>query len=144
MSVFKKLIRREFGKKKYDRYCETIFKNLANRKAGVAEIYADIYECCRGKDKSVISKMQEQLHDAMQKSILICRNFAMVFIFYAFSLMFLLGEQLEPMVAWIAGGAMTLAFLVKLYEYFVNRFCFIDAQIIVVYKEVLEKLLKGE
>lgn len=143
-SVFKKLIRKEFGRKKYHVYCETIYKNLMNRKAACAEIYADIYTYCSGKDKTTISKMNEQVNEAMQTALYISRNFAMVFIFYAFALMFLLGENLDATVTLVAGGAMTLAFLLKTYEFFVNKFCFIDAQIVVVYKEVLDKIMKGE
>lgn len=143
-SVFKKLIRKEFGRKKYHAYCETIYKNLADRKAACAKVYEDIYAHCSTKDKTAIEKMYEQLNEAMKTALYISRNFTMVFLVYAFALLFLLGENLESSVMLIAGGAMTVAFLVKACEFFVNKFCFIDAQIVVVYKEVLDKLLKGE
>ena len=143
-SVFKKLIRKEFGRKKYHTYCETIYRNLANRKAGCAEVYQDIYAYCSQKDKTAISRMQEQLNEAMKTALSISRNFAMVFVFYACALLFLLGENLDSVVTLLAGGAMTVAFLVKACEFFVNKFCFIDAQIVVVYKEVLDEILKGE
>ena len=61
-----------------------------------------------------------------------------------FAFLFLLGENLDSSVMLVAGGGMTAAFLVKACEFFVNKFCFIDAQIVVVYKEVLDKILKGE
>lgn len=143
-SVFKRLIRKEFGKKKYHAYCETIYKNLADRKVACAKVYEDIYAHCSKKDKTAIEKMQGQLNEAMKTALYISRNFTMVFLFYVFALLFLLGENLDSSVMLIAGGAMTVAFLVKACEFFVNKFCFIDAQIVVVYKEVLDKLLKGE
>lgn len=143
-SVFKKLIRKEFGTKKYHAYCDTIYKNLANRKVACEEVYADIYAHCSRKDKTTIEKMQEQLNEAMKTALYISRNFTMVFLVYAFAFLFLLGENLDTSIMLFAGGAMTVAFLVKAYEFFVNKFCFIDAQIVVVYKEVLDKLLKGE
>ena len=143
-SVFKKLIRKEFGKKKYHAYCDTIYKNLANRKLACTKVYEDIYAHCSQKDKSAIEKMQAQLNDAMMTALRISRNFVMVFLFYAFAFLFLLGENLDSSVMLLAGGAMTAAFLVKACEFFVNKFCFIDAQIVVVYKEVLDKILKGK
>ena len=143
-SVFKKLIRKEFGTKKYHAYCDTIYKNLANRKVACEEVYADIYAHCSRKDKTTIEKMQEQLNEAMKTALYISRNFTMVFLVYAFAFLFLLGENLDTSIMLFAGGAMTVAFLVKVCEFFVNKFCFIDAQIVVVYKEVLDKILKGE
>ena len=87
-SVFKKLIRKEFGKKKYHAYCETIYKNLANRKLACEKVYEDIYAHCSGKDKTAIEKMQEQLNETMVTALRISRNFAMVFLFYAFAFLF--------------------------------------------------------
>ena len=124
-SVFKKLIRKEFGRKKYHAYCETIYKNLSNRNVACAKVYEDIYAHCSTKDKNAIEKMQQQLNETMKTALYISRNFTMVFLVYAFALLFLLGENLDSSVMLIAGGSMTVAFFVKAYEFFVNKFRFV-------------------
>ena len=57
-----------------------------------------------------------------------------------FALLFLLGEGLQASITWGASALITIAFLAKTYEYVVNKFCFMDAQIVMIYKEVLDKM----
>ena len=138
--IFKKLIRKEFGQKKYNAYIETIYQNLENRTLGCKELYKDIYEYCQQKDARTLSNMRKHLNEAVHSVMLICKNYTIVLLFYLFALLFLLGEGLQESVTWGAGALITIAFLVKTYEYVVNKFCFMDAQIIMIYKEVLDKM----
>ena len=138
--IFKKLIREEFGQTKYNAYIETMYRNLENRTVGCQELYKDIYEYCQQKDARTLFKMRKHLNESLHSVMLICKNYTIVLLFYLFALLFLLGEGLQASITWGASALITIAFLAKTYEYVVNKFCFMDAQIVMIYKEVLDKM----
>ncbi|MDF2951922.1 MAG: hypothetical protein K0S18_1505 [Anaerocolumna sp.] len=107
-SVFKELIKKEFGVNSYDKYFFICQKSLENRKLENKEIYNDIYEHIKNKDQAAIKNMQKDIH---------------------------------PMITVISLILMSVSFIVKTYEYLINKYCFIDAHIVLVYKTVLDRVI---
>lgn len=143
MSVFKKLIRRELGEINYNKYFTYIQKNLKNKSLESKEVYEDIYTKLKDKDIEAIARMHDRLNDAMLLAFRISKNYMFALIFYIAAATFILVKGLVPLIAITALGTMSVLFLIKTYEFVINKYCFIDAQIVLVYKSVLEKIILG-
>lgn len=143
MSVFKKLIRKELGEVNYNKYFTYIQKNLKNKSLESKEVYEDIYTRLKDKDIETIARMHDRLNDAMLLAFRISKNYMFALIFFIVASAFILLKGLVPLVAITALGTMSVLFLVKTYEFVINKYCFIDAQIVLVYKSVLEKIILG-
>lgn len=140
-SVFKKLISRELGEMNYNRYFFCYQKGIANKTCNSREIYNDIYEKLKDKDIRAIKRMHDRLNDSMLLALRISKTYLFSFLFYLGTVLFLFGVGLRPVLIVIGVVLMTLCFLFKTLEFFVNKYCFIDAQIVLVYKAVLDELM---
>ncbi|HCL01822.1 MAG TPA: hypothetical protein DHW61_05305 [Lachnoclostridium phytofermentans] len=143
MSVFKKLIRKELGEVNYNKYFTYIQKNLKNKSLESKEVFEDIYTRLKDKDIEAIAHMHDRLNDAMLLAFRISKNYMFAVVFYIAASTFILLKGLVPFIAITALGTMSVLFLIKTYEFVVNKYCFIDAQIVLVYKSVLEKIILG-
>ena len=146
ISVFKKLLSRELGEERYDGYYLCYRKFLTDRgydgrKFGNEQIYKEMYEYLKEKDKQVLDKMLERLTDTMQSALIINKQYVFAFIFYLMSAVFLIFMNLNPGITIISLVLMSACFIYKTCEYVVNKFCYIDANIALVYKAVLDKLI---
>lgn len=139
-SVFKKLISRELGESNYNKYFFVCQKSLSSKVFNSKEIYYDIYENLKYKDRATIKKMQERLNEAMLLAMRISKTYFFSFLFFLGGIFFLFVKNLNPLIILLSIGAMGICFLLKTYEYLVNKYCFIDAQIVLVYKTVLDKI----
>ena len=145
-SVFKKLLSKELGEERYDGYYLCYRKVLADkgydgRKFGNEQIYKEMYEYLKMKDKQALDKMLERLTDTMQSALIINKQYVFAFIFYLMSAIFLIFMNLNPGVTIVSLILMSASFIYKTCEYVVNKFCYIDANIALVYKAVLDKLI---
>jgi len=143
-SVFKKLISRELGESNYHRYFFFIKKNLENKTSDSRLIYNDMYEKLKCKDLKSISKMHNRLNDTMLLAFRISKTFFFAFLFYLASSIFILAKDLRTEITIGSLILMNACFFFKMYEFVINKFCYIDAQIILVYKAVLDKIILGE
>jgi hypothetical protein len=50
-------------------------------------------------------------------------------------------KDIHPMITVISLILMSVSFIVKTYEYLINKYCFIDAHIVLVYKTVLDRVI---
>lgn len=140
-SVFKKLISRELGEMNYNRYFFCYQKGIANKSCNSKEIYNDIYEKLKDKDIHVIKRMHDRLNDAMLLALRISKTYLFSFLFYLGTAIFIVGIGLRPFLMVCGLILMTVCFLFKTVEFIVNKYCFIDAQIVLVYKAVLDELI---
>ncbi len=140
-NVLKKTLKKEFGYKKYEQYATSIRKGIRESKAYSTDIFDDIYNMVKEKNEEDLKQMQERLNDSMFNAFQISRNYMGAFIAYliAFGVM---GSYAIQMVAIPGMLVISGLFLVKTYEFVVNKFCYIDAHMVLIYKSVLEKLLK--
>ena len=82
----------------------------------------------------------EGLLKALYKALRIGQSFVPVTIVYVIANFLLIGLKLDYVVTCISLAVLGISFLYKLTEYLTNRYCFIDAYLVMVYRAVLEKL----
>lgn len=148
VNVFRKLIRKEFGESKYNQYVGSYHKRMIERSYDYRnlqneEIYNDIYNSLKDKDIESLKSMFERLTEAMLLVVKISRTYFTIFVVYLAGAFFLISRDLVPWVTVIGIVLMSACFLYKTYEYLANKFCYIDARIVIIYKSVLDQLLRG-
>lgn len=145
MNVFRKCLRQQFGKSKYLSYVqmceeEVLKGNSLKAKIEDKKIFQDMYEQLKGKTSEYINERSELLAETLYMALQIGRKFFSVFMFYVAANVVILALQLDYAVTCISVTLMGISFLYKLTEFLSNKYCFIDAYLIMVYKSVLEKL----
>ncbi len=143
-NVFKKLISKEMGELNYHRYFSFVKKGMEHKKADSQLIFNDMYEKLKYRDIKAISKMHNRLNDTMLLALRISKNFIFAFLFYLAASIYIIMKDLQPEVVIIALLSMNICFIYKTYEFLSNKFCFIDAQIVLVYKAVLDRIILNE
>lgn len=140
-NVFKKLISKELGEVNYHRYFSFIKRNSDRRLCDSQVIFDDMYEKLRYRDFKSIARMHNRLNETMLLAFRISRNFVFALIFYLGAMVYLISMDISPGLTAIALVLMNICFLYKVYEFICNKFCYIDAQIILVYKAVLDRII---
>lgn len=146
VNVFKKLIRTEFGEKKYSQYVNSLHikmmeKNYDYHNLQNEEIFNDIYDNLKDKDIEFLKVRFEHLTDAMLQVVRISKTYFTIFLVCIISMIFLLTIDLQPLIT-VGSIVLIIGCLIyKTYEYIANKFCYIDARIIIVYKSVLDSLI---
>ncbi len=143
-NVFKRLISKELGEANYHRYFSFVKKNLESKASDSQTIYNDMYEKLKYRDLKSITKMHSRLNDTMVLAFRISKNFFFAFIFYLTASVFVIAKVPQPEVVLISLVFMSVCFIYKAYEFIANKFCYIDAQIILVYKAVLDRIILNE
>ncbi|MBP3569388.1 MAG: hypothetical protein J6K04_09510 [Lachnospiraceae bacterium] len=138
-NVLKKTLRKEFGQTKYEQYARSIKQNIREAKTDNSEIFNDIYEMLRDRDEKKLEEMQERLNTSLLDAFYVSKNYIGAFLAYlaAFVVIASFVAQMYaiPLMFIISG-----LFLVKTYEFLVNKFCYIDAHMVLIYKAVLDKI----
>jgi len=143
-NVFKKLISKELGEMNYLRYFSHVKKNVETKISDSQTLYNDMYEKLKYRDLRAITKMHSRLSDTMLLAFRISKNFFFAFLFYLSSSIFLIAKALRPELIIVALILMNLSFVYKTYEFVSNKFCYIDAQIVLIYKAVLDRIILNE
>lgn len=139
-SVFKKLISKELGEHNYNKYFSVCQKSIQSKVFDSRDIYNDIYENLKNMDKSTIEKRQERLNEALYIALRISKTYFISFLFFLGGIFYLLTKEINFYILILSILGMSLCFVIKTYEFLVNKYCFIDAQIVLVYKTVLDYL----
>lgn len=139
-SVFRKLMRQEFGAGNYERYCRYIYSDMENQTPESRLVYEEMYQYLQSKDIKMLILMKERLDTVILQAFGICRNYSMAVIATAVTVLLLVllqpaGIILYPLLALTGAG-----FFIKTYEYLSNKYCYVDARMVLVYKAVLEQL----
>ncbi len=142
-NVLKKLVRKEFGEENYARYCRYIFYETGKPRAQNPMIYEDMYHFLEGKDPQALLSMKERLDRVLLQAFVICKGYSakVAASLGAMFLLYLL--ELPPLVFMIFFGIVLIGITVKTFEYVGNKYCYVDARIVLIYKNVLEKLCLG-
>ncbi len=145
MNVFRKCLKKEFGSKKYGLYvflCQEELKGQELQQEPQIDskaVYQDMYQYVMNMDKAEIVKRKEELMLTLVKAFQISQQFWFVFLFYLMANLFLILMNLNPLVTNVSLALMGVCFLYKVYEFVCNKFCFVDAYLVMIYKTVLEK-----
>lgn len=145
MNVFKKCLRKEFGKKGYEKYVKLFSEEIGDKKnvrlnIEDKKIYKDMYEILSKDSETVIKEKLENLSVTLYNALQIIRKFSGILFVYALANIVLLMLELDYYVTCASITILGAAFLYKLLEFLENKFCFIDAYLIMIYKAVLEKI----
>lgn len=143
-NVFKKLISKEMGEVNYHRYFSFVKKNMETKSVDSQALYNDMYEKLKYRDLSSITKMHNRLNDTMLMAFRISKNFFFAFIVYLTASIFLITKGLQPELIVLSMVLMNFCFVYKIYEFISNKFCYIDAQIVLIYKAVLDRIILNE
>lgn len=145
MNVFRQLLKKEFGRESYNRYV-TSYQQLLQitRDRGQLynqEVFSDIYNQLKEKDVKNLQERAKRLLDAMYSSMNITKYLWLRMMSCMVAVIVLLSMQLAT-PAVIAGILLVAGcFVYSIAQYAANRFCFIDAHIVIAYKTVLDALL---
>ena len=74
-SVYKKLVRREFGEENYARYCRYLLYETGRNSPQNPMIYEDMYHFLEGKDKQVLLFMRGRLEQVLIKAFFISKGY---------------------------------------------------------------------
>ena len=117
-------------------------KSYYARKKGSEELYKELFQELKDEDYKVLSVRLEKLIEAMYAAVQIHRQYLFVVIFFIGSSLFLIGEKLNGMVTLVSLLLISACFLYKTWEFVVNKYCYVDANIILVYKSVLDRIIE--
>ena len=137
-------ISKELGEVNYHRYSCYIKRGMENKKGDSQVVFNDMYEKLIVRDIKSIAKMHERLNDTMILAFRISKNYFFAFLFYFASSVFLIAKEIQPELTIIALVLMSMCFVYKTYEFLANKFCYIDARIVLVYKTVLDHIILNE
>jgi len=158
-SEFRKLLSREFGIREYNEYFVYVMRMFQNRHSGQNKRQQGILkeemlmQSVVSKNMEIIMKQRTKLqlrqcsHDlleCMEMTMDINNLYFMVVIAFIGSIFVLAALSLTPGVFYTAVGALIISFLYKTAEFVVNKYCFVDAYLVLIYKHVLQKLLETE
>ena len=144
-SVFQKCLRKDFGKHEYKRYVALSRRELKGQKPNELSfvnkpVYQRMYRHLMAESPDRRAQRAEGLLKALYKALRIGQRFVPVTIVYVIANFLLIGLKLDYVVTCISLAVLGISFLYKLTEYLTNRYCFIDAYLVMVYRAVLEKL----
>lgn len=138
-NVLKKTLRKEFGRAKYEQYARSIKENIREAKTDNSEIFNDLYAILQQKNEKVLAEMQERLNTSLLDAFQVSRTYLWAFVAYLAAFIMICSYVIQmyaiPLLFLISG-----AFLVKTYEFLVNKFCYVDAHMVLIYKSVLDKV----
>lgn len=145
-SVFKKLITKELGANRYNKYffCYQkliIEKKYDSTKLSNKEIHDDMYNTLKDHDVKTLQEMLERLLDSMHLALSISKQYLFVLFAYILTVVIILFQGFAWWLALASIAVLSIAFIYKTLEFVVNKYCFIDAHIILVYKSVLDELI---
>lgn len=103
-------------------------------------VYQSMYQLLQQETPEKLTDRAERLMDTMYRAFQIGRQFFSVILFYVVSNIVLIAMELDYLVTCASLSLIGACFLYKLMEFLTNKYCFVDAYLVMVYKAVLEKL----
>lgn len=142
-NVFKKLMRREFGAENYERYYEYIMHGAEKQNMQNPVIYEDMYRFLEDREPQALLFMKSRLDGVILQAFGICRGYnAKLIAALLTAAALLLIQPAQPALGLLL-ALVGLGLAVKTYEYIVNKYCYVDAAIVLIYKSVLEHLCRS-
>ncbi len=146
LSILGKLICKELGEQKYDMYFECYSRYVNSDDNGPKSrhnemIFRDIYKQLGNKDIYTLQKMLERLLGAIELSVRISRQYMWVWMCTVITIILLI---FIPVSLWwtVCGICIVITcFGYKSAVFLINRYCFIDANIVLLYKTALYHMI---
>ena len=117
----------------------SIKQNIREAKTDNAEIFDDLYAMLKSEDEKRLEEMQERLNTSLLDAFRVSRTYLWAFVAYLAAFVVIASYVIQmyavPLLLFISA-----MFLVKTYEFLVNKFCYVDAHMVLIYKAVLDKI----
>lgn len=140
-NVLKKTLRKEFGQEKYEQYAHFVKQSIRKAETADSEIYGDLYRLLQTKDETCLTGMQERLNGSLLESFYVSKNYLWALLEYLAAFVLIASFVIQK-YAVVLLLVISAAFLVKTYEFLVNKFCYVDAHLVLIYKTVLDRVRK--
>jgi len=141
MNIFKRLLRKELGEKRYNGLVSFVKQYCGPEVKNSKELYEEIYEYCNRLDSERIVGMQMRLNEVMYQAFQVGRTYSLAFFIYLGAWFVLLGMDLRTDLLLFGILGITVCFGLKTYQFITNRCAYVDARIIETYRAVLERIL---
>lgn len=146
LSVLGKLLCSELGEQKYDMYFECYRNSLSDnseesRKKQSELIFCDIYEQLSDKEIYTLQQMLERMLTAIKLSVRISKQYIWVWLTTVITIVLLIIIPVSAFWTVIGIASVVTAFGYKSMIYLINRYCYIDANIIMIYKTTLYHII---
>ncbi len=138
-NVLKKTLRKEFGQAKYEQYALFIKQSIRKSEKDNSEIYNDLYQLLQAKDETYLAGMQERLNGSLLETFYVGKNYLWAFVEYLVAFALIASLVIRKYAIFLL-LVISAAFLVKTYEFLVNKFCYVDAHLVLIYKAVLDRV----
>ena len=147
MNVFQKCLRRQMGSSKYFGYmtvCRKTFEksNFSRLAMDSKPIFDDMYNYLKAENRAGIAERMRDLTETLKDAFRITKYFVLVLVTYLAANIVMLALNLDYYVTCVSIVLMGICFLYKLVEFLSNKYCVMDAYLFMIYKSVLEKLVK--
>lgn len=144
-NVFHKCLKKAFGEQEYARYVKMCREELVGQNLNTVSyenkaVYQKMYQILCQENQENLKHRAERLMETMYQAFQIGRRFTAVILFYVIANFVLIGLELDYYITCISLALVGVCFLYKLVEFMKNKYCFVDAYLVMVYKAVLEKL----
>jgi len=140
LNVLKQRLKLELGDERYAEYAKSIRQNIKEAKNDHTEIYDEIYADLDGRGLEELICIQERLNGSILSKFQIIKGYFGVFVVYLVGFAILV-EYTVQMVAVPAMILISGLFLIKTVEFLINKYCYVDAHLLLIFKSALEKVL---
>lgn len=154
LSILGKLLCSELGENNYDIYFRhysryvkeisgenTVVRPLSNTLKQNEEIFYDIYNQLKCKDIYTLQGMLERLLTAIELTMRISRQYRWVWLATIATIIVLIACPIPGLMTFLGLFTVITGFGYKSIVFIVNRYCFIDANIILLYKTALYHII---
>lgn len=146
LNEFKSFLKKELGGSKYRSYFEEYQKMDRMQKKGgekikLQSVYDEIYADLRAREEELLLEKQKRLREAMISVFQICRHYTLVVITYILAALTIVFFGPNVAIDFFSVITLSIVFLVKTYQFVVNKYSYLDAYIVIAYKAALEKCL---
>ena len=143
LSILGKLLCNELGETNYDIYFKhySLYVNNISDDNNIdrrnEQIFYDIYCQLKEKDIYVLQEMLERLLEAIELTVRISRQYVWVWLATVTVVLFFVLCPVSGLVTLLGISVVLTGFIYKSIVFIVNRYCFIDANIVLLYKTAL-------
>lgn len=155
LSILGKLLCSELGENNYDNYFRhysRYVKDISGSDAQISrdnnstlkqneEIFYDIYKQLRCKDIYTLQGMLERLLAAIELTMRISRQYRWVWLATVATIIILIVCPISGLLTFVGVFTVVTGFGYKSIVFIVNRYCFIDANIVLLYKTALYHII---
>lgn len=143
LNVLKKRLKIELGNEKYAEYARYIRQNIREEKLEHPDIFNEIYANLGERGLEELVCMQERLNGSILSNFQIIKGYFSVFIVYLVGFG-ILGEYTVQMIAVPSMILISILFLIKTVEFLINKFCYVDSHLLLIFRAALEKVLSEQ